>query len=130
MSVCAYVARQPHRWSTRNDGLVSPSRPFPAGNVVSFFVSFLAQPKRGRAFSLIWPGCSHGCIHTLVRNLEDGPLHLVLLLAFVTRVLGVFHLVGELEEGVFDVVETVRRRLAVLRCSNGGHVGDCDMLLA
>lgn len=46
-------------------------------------------------------------------DLEDGPQHLVLLLALVARVLGVFEPVLELEEGVFDVVEAVGRGFAV-----------------
>lgn len=41
-------------------------------------------------------------IHTLMGDLEDGPETLVLLLALVTRVLGVFELVLEFKEGVFD----------------------------
>jgi hypothetical protein len=46
----------------------------------------------------------------------------VLLLALVRGVLGIFHLVGELEEGVFDVVEALWRRLAVAGCAKGRHV--------
>lgn len=58
---------------------------------------------------------------TLVGDLEDGPGHFVLLLAFVAGVLGVFHFVGEFEEGVFDVFEAVWWGLAVLSCSDRGH---------
>lgn len=65
-------------------------------------------------------------IRTLMRDLEDGPLHFVLLFAFVAGVFGVFHLVGELEEGVFEVVEAIWRRLAVLRGADGGHGGGVD----
>jgi hypothetical protein len=46
----------------------------------------------------------------------------VLLLALVRGVLGILHLVGELEEGVFDVVETLWRRLAVAGCAKGRHL--------
>lgn len=46
-------------------------------------------------------------IRTLMRDLEDWPLHLVLLLAFVGGVLGVFHFVLKLEQSVFDVFEAV-----------------------
>ena len=56
--------------------------------------------------------------HTLVRDLEDGPQHLVLLLALVARVLGVFEAVLEFEEGVFDVVEAVGRGFAVFACAS------------
>lgn len=54
-------------------------------------------------------------------DLEDRPQHLVLLLALVRCVLGVLHLVGELEEGVFDVVETLWRRFAVAGCAERRH---------
>lgn len=60
-------------------------------------------------------------IHTLVGDLEDRPQHLVLLLALVRGILGVLHLVGELEQRVFDVVETLWRRLAVAGCAEGRH---------
>lgn len=57
-------------------------------------------------------------------DLEYGPHHFVLLFAFVRCVFGVFHLVLELEEGVFDVFEAVWRRLLVA-CAGavGWHVG-------
>ena len=54
-------------------------------------------------------------------NLKYRPQHLVLLLALVRRVLGVLHLVRELEERVFDVVEAVRWGLAGARRADGGH---------
>lgn len=37
---------------------------------------------------------------TLVRDLEDGPEHFVLLFAFMAGVFGVFELVLEFEEGI------------------------------
>lgn len=49
-----------------------------------------------------------------MRYLKSWPDHLMLLPPFVASIFGVFHLVGELEEGVFDVLEAVGRRLAVL----------------
>lgn len=65
-------------------------------------------------------------IRTLVRDLKDRPQHLVLLLALVRGVLGVFHFVAELEQRVFDVVETLGRRLAVFRSAEGRHrCGGC-----
>jgi hypothetical protein len=60
-------------------------------------------------------------IHTLMGDLEDRPQHLVLLLALVRRILGVFHLVGELEQGVFNVVEALWRRLTVAGCAERRH---------
>ena len=60
-------------------------------------------------------------IHTLMGDLEDRPQHLVLLLALVRRVLGVLHLVGELKQRVFDVVEALWRRLAVAGCAERRH---------
>lgn len=38
-----------------------------------------------------------------MRDLKDRPEHLVLLLAFVACILGVFELVLEFEEGIFDL---------------------------
>jgi hypothetical protein len=58
---------------------------------------------------------------TLVRNLKDGPQSLISLLSLVRRILGVFHLVGELEEGVFDVVEAVWWRFAVAGTADRWH---------
>lgn len=59
-----------------------------------------------------------------MRDLKYWPQHLVLLFAFVTRIFGVFELVLELEQSVFDVVETLWWRFAVLCCSDGWHVRD------
>lgn len=56
-------------------------------------------------------------------NLEDGPEGLVALFALVGGVLGVFHLVAEFEEGVFDVVEAGGRGFAGAGGADGGHVG-------
>lgn len=56
-------------------------------------------------------------------DLKDGPEHLMLLFAFVAGVLGVFHFVGKLEENVFDILETVWRRLAILGGADSGHRG-------
>lgn len=63
-------------------------------------------------------------LRTLMCDLEHRPHHLVLLLALVRGVFGVFHLVGELEERVFDVVEAVGRGFAVLCAADGWHFGD------
>ena len=68
-------------------------------------------------------------IRTLVGDLEDRPQHLVLFLAFVRGVFGILHLVRELEEGVFDVVEALGRRLAVARGAEGRHGGGGVLLL-
>lgn len=46
-------------------------------------------------------------------DLEDGPKHLVFLFALMTGVLGILHLVGELEESILDVFEAIWRWLAV-----------------
>jgi hypothetical protein len=60
----------------------------------------------------------------LVRDLENGPCHFVLFLALVRRVLGIFHLVRELEECVFQVFEAFGRApLAGARSADGWHVG-------
>ena len=55
-------------------------------------------------------------------DLEDGPHHLVLLLALVRCILRVLHLVLEFEECVFDVVEAFWRRLAIARAADRWHV--------
>ncbi len=60
-------------------------------------------------------------VPTLMRDLEDGPQHLVLLFALVTRILGVLELVLEFEEGVFDVFEAVWWRFAVFCTADGRH---------
>jgi hypothetical protein len=60
-------------------------------------------------------------------DLEDRPQHLMLLLALVRGVLGVLHLVGELEQSVLDVVEAIGRRLAVTRGTEGRHVWRCGV---
>ena len=61
---------------------------------------------------------------TLMGDLEDRPQHLMLLLALVAGILGIFQLVLELEKSIFDVVEAIGWWLAVLSCvSDGRHDG-------
>ncbi len=55
-------------------------------------------------------------------DLEYRPQHLVPPLPFVRRVLGVLHLVAELEQRVLDVFEAVGGRFAVATCAYGGHL--------
>lgn len=55
--------------------------------------------------------------------LKNRPQHLMLLLALVRRVLGVFHLVVEFQERVFYVVEARRGGFAGARGADGGHFG-------
>jgi len=63
-----------------------------------------------------------------MRDLKNGPDGFVALLAVVGGGFGVFHLVGEFEEGVFDVVEAVGWGLAVLGGADGWHgAGWCDI---
>ena len=61
---------------------------------------------------------------TLVGDLDDGPQGLVALLALVAGGLGVFHLVGEFEERVFEVGEAWGWGFACPRAAaaDGGHV--------
>lgn len=54
-------------------------------------------------------------------DLENRPQYFMPLLALVRSVLGVFHLVGEFEQGVFDVVKAVWWRLAVACGADGRH---------
>ena len=70
-------------------------------------------------------------LRTLMSDLKYGPKHLVLLLAFVTGILGVFHLVAEFQQSVFDVLEAIRWRFAVFGGPDSGHLvelmsGCCD----
>jgi len=59
-----------------------------------------------------------------VRDLEDRPLHLMLLFAFVACVLGVLHFVGELEKSIFDILEPVWRGLTISASTTDyRHVG-------
>ena len=46
-------------------------------------------------------------------DLEYWPQNLVPFLAFMRRVFRIFHLVTELEQGVFDIVEAIWWRLAI-----------------
>jgi hypothetical protein len=56
-----------------------------------------------------------------VANLEDGPEHFVSLLSIMRSVLSILHLIAELEQGVFNIVEAGRRRFAIAGCANGRH---------
>ena len=58
---------------------------------------------------------------TLMTDLEDRPQHLMLLLAVVGCVFGIFHLVAEFEERVFDVVEAWGWCFAIARGSYRRH---------
>lgn len=68
-------------------------------------------------------GGGKGEERTLVTDLKNRPHHLVLLLAVVRGVLGVLHLVAELEQRVFDVVEARWRGFARARRADGRHAG-------
>lgn len=59
---------------------------------------------------------------TMMGDLKDGPENFMTLFAFVCGVLGVFHLVAEFQEGVFDVVEAVRWGFAVARGAYWRHL--------
>jgi len=60
-----------------------------------------------------------------MRDLKDGPQHLVLLLALVARVFGVLEFVLELKKCVFDVVEPLRWWLAILASGSYGRHRCC-----
>ena len=59
---------------------------------------------------------------TLVTDLEYGPEDFVFLLSFMGGVLGIFHLIAELKQGIFEIVEASRGRLAIARGANGRHL--------
>jgi len=50
-------------------------------------------------------------------DLEDRPDGLVFLLSIMRCGFSVFHLIGELEQSVFDIFETIRRWLAIAGCA-------------
>ena len=58
---------------------------------------------------------------TLMTDLKNWPQNLVPLLALVRRVLCVLHLIAELEQSVFQIVEAIRRRFPIARRSYGRH---------
>lgn len=98
----------------------------PLGNKVCVCVPVLQQPvvellRDGLAFVVQVVDVARA----RVRDLEDRPQRLMLLLAFVRRVLCVPHLVAVLEECVFDVVEAGGRRFARVARADGWHfLGD------
>lgn len=59
---------------------------------------------------------------TLVTDLEYGPEDFVFLLSFMGGVLGIFHLIAELKQGIFEIVEASWGRLAIARGANGRHL--------
>ena len=58
-------------------------------------------------------------------DLKNGPEDFVALFTLVRTVFGVFHLVAERDEGVFDVVEAVGWGFAVAGGADGWHRGGC-----
>ena len=48
-------------------------------------------------------------------NLKDRPQHLMSLFALMRCVLGVLHLIAELQQSILDIVEAVWWRLAITR---------------
>ena len=48
-------------------------------------------------------------------DLEDGPEHLISLLALMRGILRIFHFVAKLEQGILDVVKAIGWRFAVAR---------------
>lgn len=54
-------------------------------------------------------------------DLEYGPEDFVFLLSFVGGVFGIFHLIAELEQGIFEIVKASGRRLAIARRADGRH---------
>lgn len=56
-------------------------------------------------------------------DLKYWPKDLMPLLAVMRGILGVFHLVAELEKGIFNVVEAIWWRLAIASRSDRRHEG-------
>lgn len=61
---------------------------------------------------------------TLMANLENGPEHLMFLLALMRCIFGVLHFIAEFQEGVFDVIEACWGWLAIARCADWRHLSD------
>jgi hypothetical protein len=97
----------------------------PLGNQRRIAIPILEQPVvQLSAYGLFLVVHVVDIAASLVRYLEDGPDHFVLFLAFSGRVFSVFHLVGEFEEGVFQVVEAVWRGFfGGARGADGWHFG-------
>lgn len=57
-------------------------------------------------------------------NLENGPEHLVFLLALMRCIFGILHLIAEFQERVFDVIEACWGWFAIARCAYWGHLSD------
>jgi hypothetical protein len=70
---------------------------------------------------MVWEGCHELCL-TLVADLEDRPEYLVPFLSLVWSILRVFHLVAELQQSIFNVIEAIWRSFAVARGTNGWHL--------
>jgi hypothetical protein len=58
-------------------------------------------------------------------DLEDGPQSLIAFLSLVWGILGILHLVGKLEESVFDVFEAIWWRLSVTGGARWWHSWAC-----
>lgn len=54
-------------------------------------------------------------VHTLMAYLEYRPHDFMALFAFMRGILGVFHLVTEFEQRIFNVVEAIWRWLSIAR---------------
>jgi hypothetical protein len=63
-------------------------------------------------------------------NLENRPKNLMFLLSLVRRILGIFHLIAEFQQGIFYVVEACWWGFAIAgSCADGRHGGECSWWL-
>lgn len=56
-------------------------------------------------------------------DLKDGPDHFLLFLSFMRSVLGILEFVGEFEQRVFDVFESIGWGFAVSGATDRRHIG-------
>lgn len=96
----------------------------PLGDQVGVGLAVLEAPVVQRLGDLVVVVQVPDVARPLVRDLEDGPLHLLPLLALVRRVHRVLHRVVVLEQRVLDVFIALRWRLlaaVALACADDGH---------
>ena len=62
-------------------------------------------------------------------DLEYRPEDFVFFLSFVRGILGIFHFIAELEQGIFEIVKASGGRLAIARGSDGRHDWSEDVMV-
>lgn len=63
---------------------------------------------------------------TLVTDLEYRPENFIFLLSFMRRILSILHLIAELQQGIFNVVEAGGWWFAIASGADWRHDGGCS----